>query len=49
MLISRGDPTVFISRPISAGFLVATVLLLCVMVIPAVWSKRKEALAGDAS
>ena len=48
MLISRGDPMVFINRPISAGFLVATVLLLCVMIIPAVWSRRKEALAADA-
>jgi len=48
MLISRGDPMVFVNRPISAGFLIATVLLLFVMVIPAVWSKRREALAADA-
>ena len=48
MLISRGDPMVFVNRAISAGFLIATVLLLFVMVIPAVWSKRREALAADA-
>ena len=48
MLISRGDPMVFINRPISAGFLIATVLLLFVMVIPAGWTKRREALAADA-
>jgi putative tricarboxylic transport membrane protein len=47
LLIARGDPTVFIARPISAGFLAATVLLL-VMVVPAVWSKRKEALGAEA-
>ncbi|MCC6534747.1 MAG: tripartite tricarboxylate transporter permease [Burkholderiales bacterium] len=49
LLISRGDPTVFATRPISAGFLIATALLLCVMVIPAVVNKRKEVLAADAA
>ena len=42
LLISRGDPTVFFTRPISAGFLIATVLLLIVMVLPAVRKKREE-------
>src|SRR5215471_1544956 len=28
MLMSRGDPTVFVTRPISLGFIIATVLIL---------------------
>jgi TctA family transporter len=50
LLISRGDPSVFITRPISAGFLIAAVLLLIVMVLPAVRRKRDQALEeGDAT
>jgi TctA family transporter len=45
LLISRGDPTVFITRPISAGFLIATVLLLLIMVVPTLRKKREEATA----
>jgi TctA family transporter len=42
LLISRGDPTVFFTRPISAGFLIATILLLIVMILPAVRKKKEE-------
>ena len=28
LLISRGDPLVFVTRPISAGFLLATFIIL---------------------
>jgi len=48
LLISRGDPTVFITRPISAGFLAATALLLLVILVPAVASRRKAAVEADA-
>jgi TctA family transporter len=44
MLMSRGDPSVFLSRPISLGFIIATVLILAVMVAPAV-RKRREQIA----
>ena len=44
LLISRGDPTVFVTRPISAAFLIATALLLLVMVLPAIRRKRDVAL-----
>jgi TctA family transporter len=44
LLISRGDPTVFITRPISAGFLIAAAVLLLIMVLPAVRRKRDRAL-----
>jgi TctA family transporter len=48
LLISRGDPTVFITRPISATFLVVTALLITIMVIPSVRKKRDEATAEPA-
>ncbi len=45
LLISRGDPTVFVTRPISLGFLIATALLLAFMIVPAFRKKREEAVA----
>ncbi|MGZ5137812.1 MAG: tripartite tricarboxylate transporter permease, partial [Burkholderiales bacterium] len=35
LLISRGDATVFLTRPISLGFVIATVLIIIVMGLPA--------------
>jgi putative tricarboxylic transport membrane protein len=50
LLISRGDPSVFITRPISAGFLIAAALLLIAMVLPAIRRKRDTALQeGEAA
>jgi TctA family transporter len=43
MLLSRGDPTVFGRRPISAGILLVAVAALGVAVLPAIRSKREEA------
>jgi TctA family transporter len=43
LLISRGDPMVFFNRPISATFLILTILLLIVMILPAVRKKREVA------
>jgi TctA family transporter len=40
LLISRGDPTVFFTRPISLVFMIATALILVVMVVPAARGKR---------
>ena len=46
MLMSKGDPSVFVTRPISLGFIIATVLILVVMIVlPAVRSRRGE-IAG---
>jgi putative tricarboxylic transport membrane protein len=45
MLQSRGDPTVFLTRPISLGFVIATVLIVIVMVTPMV-RKRREEITG---
>jgi TctA family transporter len=45
LLISRGDPTVFVTRPISLGFVIATVLVIIVMLAPAV-KARRAAITG---
>jgi TctA family transporter len=42
MLLSRGDPSVFFTRPISLAFIVATLLLLVAMIAPAVRKKPEE-------
>ena len=42
MQVSRGNPLVFFTRPISLGFLMATVLILIVMVLPAVKRRRGD-------
>lgn len=41
LLISRGDPTVFFTRPISLAFMIATLLILVVMVAPTVRKLRE--------
>ncbi len=43
MLLSRGDPTVFVTRPISAVMLAMAVGLLLIIVAPSVRKKREEA------
>jgi putative tricarboxylic transport membrane protein len=48
MIISRGDPTVFITRPISAGLVVTAVLVLIVVLMPAVAKKREEVFIDEA-
>jgi len=40
MLISRGDPLVFVRRPISLAFLLVTVLVLILTATPALRKKR---------
>ena len=43
LLLSRGDPTVFVTRPISGAFTIATVLIFIIMVVPAVRARRRPA------
>ncbi|MGA8052834.1 MAG: tripartite tricarboxylate transporter permease [Burkholderiales bacterium] len=43
MLLSRGDPMVFLQKPISAGLLAVAALLLVIVVAPTVRKKREEA------
>jgi TctA family transporter len=47
LLISRGDPTVFFTRPISLAFLIATAVLLLILTVPAIRKKREEATAEE--
>jgi TctA family transporter len=43
MLLSRGDATVFFTKPISAVLLAVAIVLLAVVLAPAVKKKREEA------
>jgi putative tricarboxylic transport membrane protein len=48
MDLSSGDATVFFTRPISGGFMIATIALLLVFIVPAVRRRQKKsALLGD--
>jgi len=48
MLLSRGDPTVFFTKPISAGFMIASVILLIIVALPAIRKKREEVFVEEA-
>ena len=43
MLLSRGDPTVFFTRPLSLGLLVAAAILIIVVALPNIKKKREVA------
>ena len=43
LLLSRGDPKVFVTRPISATLLVLAVLLVIIVAAPSIAKKREEA------
>ena len=47
LLLSRGDWSVLVTRPISAGLLIGAVILLTIVLLPAVRSKREEAFVED--
>jgi TctA family transporter len=49
LLLSRGDPTVFVTRPISMTLLVAAVIMLLVVALPMVRRKREEAFVEEAA
>jgi len=40
--VSEGDPTVFLTRPISCAFIIATALILIVMMVPALRKRHAE-------
>jgi len=42
MVLSRGDPTIFFTRPISCGLLLAAAFLLMLIVFPTLRHKREE-------
>ena len=47
LLLSRGDPVVFFTRPISATLLVLSLLLLILVMAPAIRKKREEAFVEE--
>ena len=42
LLVSRGEWSTFVTRPLSAGMLVVAMLLLLIVLLPAIKKKRKE-------
>jgi TctA family transporter len=42
MIISRGDPTIFFTRPISAGLLIAAAVAIVIAVLPTIRKRREE-------
>ena len=47
LMISHGDPIIFINRPISVVFLIAAFLLLIVILAPTIRKKREEVFVED--
>jgi TctA family transporter len=47
MIISRGDPTIFVTRPISATLLGLALLAVIVAVLPSIRRKRKEVFVEE--
>jgi len=47
LLLSRGDPMVFFTRPISVTLLVIAALLLTIVLLPAMKKKREEAFKEE--
>jgi putative tricarboxylic transport membrane protein len=48
MLLSRGDPTTFLTRPLSLGLLLGALALIVLVTLPAIKSKREVAFQeGD--
>jgi len=47
LLLSRGDWSVLVTRPLSAGLLAAAALLLVIVMLPAIKNKREEAFVED--
>ena len=47
LLLSRGDPTVFLMSPISCGFLLAALFLVVIVALPALRKTREKAFAED--
>ena len=43
LLLSRGDWTTFVTRPLSAGLLIASALMIVIVALPSIKSKREEA------
>jgi TctA family transporter len=47
MLLSRGDPSVFFTRPLSLAFLLAAAAMLVMLALPAIRRGREEAFKEE--
>ncbi|MDP2840173.1 MAG: tripartite tricarboxylate transporter permease, partial [Syntrophales bacterium] len=47
MVMSSGNPIVLLTSPISAGFLIAATILLCIVLSPSIRKKREEVFVDD--
>jgi TctA family transporter len=47
LLLSRGDWTVFVTRPLSASLLLGAAILLSIVLLPSIKAKREEAFVED--
>ena len=47
MLLSRGDPLVFFQKPISASFLIVSIILLVIIALPNIRKKREEVFVEE--
>ena len=47
LLLSRGDWSAFVTRPLSAGLLIAAVLMIVVVMLPSISKKREEAFVEE--
>ena len=47
LLLSRGDWSTFMTRPLSAGLLIAAALMIVVVMLPTIRSKREEAFVEE--
>jgi TctA family transporter len=47
MLLSRGDPMTFFTKPISLGFMIASAVLLIIVALPALRKKREEVFVEE--
>ena len=47
LLLSRGNWSVLVTRPLSAGLLIAAALLVVIVALPSIKAKREEAFVED--
>jgi TctA family transporter len=47
MLLSRGDPTVFVTRPLSATMLAMALAMIIIISLPAISKKREETFVEE--
>jgi putative tricarboxylic transport membrane protein len=48
LLLARGDWSTFLTRPLSAGLLIAAALMIVIVMLPSIKSKREEAFHEEA-